>query len=196
MSKRTPITPCPKCGHPTAGYRVWKELPKPRTARARRGGMCRTCWRNQGTTSEPRGRGVPRELVLEDWRWLHESGELNTGDSFTSRIAQAAPRIGMSVAALEKALARAGITAPKDDTLPSVRRDKSGGCLQCRKLLTANTEAKGHARMLAGRLARDPDSLVLARALDQAREHLARVAAELDMHRDSPDCTSELEVAA
>lgn len=158
--------------------------------------MCRTCWRNQGAPSTRQGRGIPAELVLEDWRWLHESGELNTGDSFTRRIAQAAPRIGMSVAALEKALTRAGITAPPREKSTKLARNESGGCLQCRKLLTATTEAKGHARMLAGRLSRDPDSSVLAGALDEAREHMARVAAELDMHRDSPDCASELEVAA
>lgn len=47
----------------------------------------------------------PRAHVLEDWEWLDHDPFV----SGTERIRQAAPRLGMTVRALQKALERAGV---------------------------------------------------------------------------------------
>jgi hypothetical protein len=50
---------------------------------------------------------MPRAVALEEWRFLHEAGELNPRDPQAQRIRQAAPRLGVSYSALERALLRA-----------------------------------------------------------------------------------------
>jgi hypothetical protein len=51
--------------------------------------------------------------ALEDWHHLREGGRLNRSLPFRAQVRQAAPAIGMTPAALEKALRRAGIRADR-----------------------------------------------------------------------------------
>lgn len=76
------------------------------------------------------GGSVPRELVLADWNWLHETGELRATDPLAWRIREAAPRMGMTDEALGKALERAGVRNPVD---PAVFKRRPSMCDTCRK---------------------------------------------------------------
>jgi hypothetical protein len=58
---------------------------------------------------------VPRHLVVLDWHWLHEVGELREDETLAERVRRAAPRIGVSETALFSALLSAGIRNPRED---------------------------------------------------------------------------------
>lgn len=111
----TTTRPCDQCRIPTLPYTTWTKAPQPvrdtwkatglRRAGAR--GLCNTCYRTRWATGQltdhPR-RNVPRRDVLEDWAALSDE---RAGLSQTQAVRIMAPRLGMTPAALEKALARA-----------------------------------------------------------------------------------------
>jgi hypothetical protein len=125
--------------------------------------------------------GVPAELVLLDWHMLHETGQLDPEDSLNHRIGLAAPRIGMSVGALEIALRRAGIRNPVERSLQA-RHNRSLSCRGCRNYRVAITQAKSDLAQIAKRLARDPDNSRLQAALERAQEDLAYADAGREDH--------------
>lgn len=181
MDVRT--TPCPKCGHPTCGDTAWRKLPKPRAARQRRNGMCSRCARREGNPSPAT---VPGAEAVSEWNWLHSVGELSELDSMAKRIRLAAPRIGMTVGALEKALQRAGIRNPvtNESTQHLRRPGLHSECLECRKVIHHVDNSAAEVRVAAARLAGDPDSMRRRRELDAARERLADHEAWRDLHLD------------
>lgn len=179
--------PCKTCQHPTLSSRQWRKQPTPRVARewVASTGQCRTCYRRASNPNPRPGGGVPREVVLEDWSWLHETGELSRHDPLTVRVRQAAPRMGMSPAALERALARAGVRNPTPPAT-TTRRD-SYECDQCRHLARVLQVAQGDVAKLARRVAARPDSPRLRELLERAQSDLASTAACIDMHDTEHD---------
>jgi len=125
---------------------------------------------------------LPSHLVLTDWHWLHETGQLDPEDSQAHRVRLAAPRMGMSTAALGKALERAGITnpAPAPTLLPRTRPAEQ--CQVCRNNTTDCTRAGDDLRRVARNLAADPDSSWWRERLEPAREALATIVAHRDAH--------------
>lgn len=103
---------CVDCGRPTVPDRRWRAVPPEDRAerfgeftRADRGrGMCSACyrrWQVRTPLDERAPKGIPRDIVAEEWEMFHD-GRL----SRAANIRLIAPRIGMSEAALEKALDR------------------------------------------------------------------------------------------
>lgn len=91
---------CAECGRPVRrGHSRKDEVPG--TLRMIGRGLCCACYRRaqrEGTLDDYERTFRPREEMLEDW-------ELLRSDGYT--VANAAPRMGMTCAALEKALRRA-----------------------------------------------------------------------------------------
>lgn len=102
-------TRCADCDLRTIPYSRWAALTRAERAEARKAGyqrhggrgLCNTCYerhRLAGTTIDYERVTVPREVVEDEWRAL--------ADAHRSRAENArliAPRIGMTVAALEYA---------------------------------------------------------------------------------------------
>lgn len=88
---------CLDCGR---AMRTWRSKPDGRRRSVGRG-LCETCHqrhRNHGTLSDFERRTRPADEVLEDWDFLRHQGY---------SIRDAAERMGMTHAALDKALYRA-----------------------------------------------------------------------------------------
>lgn len=103
--KAKPPWPCVECGHLMLAYDSYMKQTVKRHRQHQARNLCRQChWRR----FHPATRTLrPRSHVLEDWRWIDHDPYV----SGKERIRQAAPRLGMSFAALEKALERAGVKA-------------------------------------------------------------------------------------
>lgn len=125
--------------------------------------------------------GIPRELVMADWNWLHETGELDPEMPLIQRVKLAAPRIGMSVDALDRALHRAGVRCPVEAGM-SLRYNQPTSCQTCRSRRVIVAHAKADLSAVAKRLALNPDSLHLRAILERAQDQLASAEAEQDWH--------------
>lgn len=128
---------------------------------------------------------VPAELVLADWRWLHETGQLDEDDTLANRIRIAAPRIGMKVDALEQALRRAGIRRPVEPSVSGDMHHRRGDCQGCKVRDRACEIAESHLHNAARKLARNPDSPRLRAALERAQGEVATAEAQYQWHHDT-----------
>lgn len=126
--------------------------------------------------------GVPRELVLVDWEWLHETGELSEADPLAQRVRAAAPRMGMSDDALERALQRAGIRKPVE---PSLNPRKRTMCDECRKYRARLGAERAEVRRLAYLLQRKRVRTDVVDQLEAAKAALAGTTAQRDMHMET-----------
>lgn len=188
----TESTPCTECGHPTVPPSVWRRMESPRPARSRYGptGQCGDCRRRELHPTEPSdSRGVSREVVLEDWNWLHETGQLDPLDSLKHRVELAAPRMGMTVDSLQQALRRAGIRNPVGPGLQRAGRGEQ--CLECRKGQSALHRAEAEHTMVARRLAEHPHSARLRAGLAAAEAELVKVQLHRDWHLDAEHAETE-----
>lgn len=109
------ISPCVRCGRPTirvhSTYYTLEHLHAGLHLHYGRG-LCGACWgaaRRDGTLRDYERVTRPIADVIEDWRWIES--DLPADASFTRRIRLGAKRLGMTYAALGRALYRAGITA-------------------------------------------------------------------------------------
>lgn len=130
-------------------------------------------------------KGVRRELVLVDWYWLHETGQLDEDTPLAVRIREAAPRIGMTADALEQALRRAGIRNPVDPSL-NWRKERAteDRCIRCVRDQVTVDGAETGVFKAARRLARQPDSTLAKRGLAEAQGELERQLKHQDEHWD------------
>jgi hypothetical protein len=186
----TTTTTCPSCGHPTVGRTEWQNMPKPRPARRRaEDGRCTRCARGPANGS-PREQ-VTRELVLADWQWLHETGQLDPLDSIKHRVKIAAPRMGMSPDALEQALRRAGIRNPVPPAGMPPRVGRGEQCLECRKYASSLHRGQAELAVFSRRLAEHPDSRRLRANVERMREELATTEATHQYHLESEHADME-----
>ena len=141
------------------------------------------------------GQAVKRELVLEDWNWLHETGQLDHADSLKHRTELAAPRMGMSVDALAQALRRAGIRNPAEPATvaPSAGRGEGRGelCQACRRYQGSLHRSAAELRMYASRLAEFPDSARLRANLERVQAERAQHEAVQAFHLDADHAETE-----
>ncbi len=104
---------CETCGVEMVSDKLWARMTTEQRDEARRRNMlrsgvgpaCRRCYmaeRRTGTWVVTPPRGVPADMVVEDWNLL-----VDRTLSQASNVRRIAPRIGMSEAALEKAILRA-----------------------------------------------------------------------------------------
>lgn len=126
---------------------------------------------------------MKRALVLIDWNWLHETGQLSESDPLLHRVREAAPRMGMGEEALAKALERAGITNPVGPGLNWRKdRDLEGKCAVCVHARVTVQRSEQEVRGAAKRLARWPDSARARKNLDARQGELARAQAQEEWH--------------
>lgn len=137
--------------------------------------------REDGTVLDYERRDVPADMVVEEW----QRADLDPTLSKAARIRLMAPRLGMTEAALGKALERAGILEPQAAGLTHLRRPGTEReCDQCRLSHVRTVRAEAEVRVCASRLADDPDSPSRQTALEAAHERLADAKAWQDMHHD------------
>lgn len=128
------------------------------------------------------GKYLSATVVLEDWHWLHETGQLSEDQTLAERTRIAAPRIGMTVAALAKALERAGITRPVAPAM-NWRKERVYDCDRCMHLSVQVQRAKSEVYVAATRLARTPTSERCKRTLAERQEELAKAEAHDEWHQ-------------
>lgn len=183
---------CRECGAGLVRQRVWRKLTQAErdrlTAegkrRQERPGLCSRCFHRANREKQRAEADImTRDLVLTDWRWLHETGQLSETEPLAARVRVAAPRMGMTVDALAKALERAGVRNPVEPSLDMHHRVSE--CRECNVRQRAVDLAERDLWHVARMLAKMPDSRKLRLRLENARDELARVKVRQEWHLDA-----------
>jgi hypothetical protein len=108
-TRRKDPWPCRECGALMLGCSAHAQQPKPRRYKRHEAhGLCTACHKRASNPKPPGARVMHKRAdVLEDWHWIDHDPTV----SKMARVRTAAPRLGMSPAALLKALQRAGVAA-------------------------------------------------------------------------------------
>ena len=171
--------PCTKCGVPTLSRGPWTAQPVPRAAKQRcRGGVCRRC--ANAKPGAVKTRRPSTDLLLLDWDWLHETETLTADMPLAWRCRIAAPRLGVSVSSLERALARAGITNPVQK-LPDWHRQ--GYCKQCAKLNAELAMCEASLRVTAWTMEDVDDPSVYFSSISHSKRKRQSLRDRLAEHR-------------